>query len=95
MLVLKIPESSLTIGPIGRKAPIAEAPLVEVLSLLPEGDDHDIGSEPAFHDVSKFSHKTEEEMQVAAPETELSSRETATTKGILSFPHGFSYQIYR
>ena len=67
MSMLKIPESSPTAGPIGGKTPIVEAPLVEVLSLLPKEDDHDIGSEPAPHDISKFSHETEEEMQAAAP----------------------------
>ena len=67
MLALKIPESSPTIGPFGGKAPIAKASLVQVLSLSSEGDDHDIGSEPAPHDASKFSHVTEEEMQVAPP----------------------------
>jgi len=85
MPALKIPESSPTTGPIGGKAPITEAPLVQVLSSSSEGDDHNIGSEPAYHDASKFSHMTEEEMQVAAPETELPSREAATTEGIFSF----------
>ena len=60
--------------------------MVKVLSLLVEGDYHDIGSELAPHNISKFSYETEDEMQVAAPEIELSSREIATTKGILSFP---------
>ena len=86
MSVLKISESSPTTGTIGGKAPIAEAHLVEVLSSLLEVDDHDIRSEPAPHDVSEFSHESEEEMQAAAPETELSSRETATIKGIFSSP---------
>ena len=85
MLILKIPESSLPVGPIGAKASIVEAPLVQVLSSSSEGDDHDIRSEPAPHDVSKFSHETEEEMQAATPERTLPSRETATTKGILTF----------
>ena len=31
-------------------------------------------------------HLTEEELQVAVPEIELSSRETTITEGILSFP---------
>ena len=86
MPVLKTPESNLTNGLICGKAPIAKAPLVEVLSSFPEGDDHDIGFESAPHDVSKFSHEREEKMQAAVLDTELSSKEFATTKGILSFP---------
>ena len=94
MSALKIPKSSPTTGPIGGNAPIAEALLVQVLSSSAEGYDHDIGSELAPHDVSKFSHVTKEEMQIAASETELPSRETATTEGIPSFfTHGSSYRI--
>jgi len=85
MLALKIPESSPTIGPFGGKAPIAKASLVQVLSLSSEGDDHDIGYDPTPHNANKFSRMTDEKMQVAVPETELSSRETATTKDIFSF----------
>jgi len=86
MLTVKILECSLIIGLIGGKAPITEASSVQVLSSSSEGNDYDIGYEPAPYNASKFSHMTEEEMQVATAEMELSSRETATTKGILSFP---------
>ena len=51
-----------------------------------EDDDHDIGSESALHDVSKYLHVAEEEMQVAPPEIELPSKEIATAEGIFSFP---------
>jgi len=85
MSALKIGECNPTTGPIGGKVPITEAPSVQVLSSSFEGDDYDIGYELAPHDAWKFSHMIEEEMQVAAPEMELSSRETATTEGILSF----------
>ena len=60
---LKIPEPSQTTRPIGGKVSIAEAPLVQVFSSSSEGDDHDIGSEPTPHDVSKFLHVTEDDMQ--------------------------------
>ena len=82
MLAPKIPECSPTTGPIDGKAPITKASSVQVLSLSSEGDDYDIGYEPAPHDASKFSHITEMEMQVAAPKTELLSRETTTIEGI-------------
>ena len=85
MPALRIPEFSLTTGPIGGIAPVAEAPLVQVSSSSSEENDHDIRSETAPPDASEFSHVTAEEMQVATPETELSSKETATAEGILSF----------
>jgi len=86
MSALKIPKFSPTTGPIDGKAPITEAPLVQLLSSSSERDDHDIGYELAPHDAGKFSHMTEEKIQVTALETELPSRKTATTEGILSFP---------
>jgi len=66
MPALKIPECTPTTGLIGGKAPIFEAPSVQVLSSSSEGDDYDFGHEPSPSDASKFSHMTEE-MQVAAP----------------------------
>ena len=90
---LRISELSPTTGPIGKKISIAKVPLVQVSSSSSKGDDHDIGSEPAPHDASKFSHLIEKEMQAATPETESLSMKTATTKGILSFSHGYSYWI--
>jgi len=86
MLALRRPEPNPTTRPIGEKTPIAEVPLVQVSTSSSEGEDHDIGSESTPHDASKFSHVTEEEMQVAVPEIEPPSMEIATSKGILSFP---------
>ena len=37
-------------------------------------------------DTSKFSHLTEEEIQMAIPEAELSFGETAATESSLCFP---------
>ena len=85
MPALRIPESSPTTEPIGRKAPVIEALLVQVPSLSSEGNGHEIWSEPAPPDANEFSYMTSEGMQVAAPETELSFEETATAEGILSF----------
>ena len=67
MLALRISEPSPTTGPIGENTPFAEAFLIQVWSSSSEGDDHDIGSEPAPHNASKFSHVIEEEMQAATP----------------------------
>ena len=86
MPALKILECSPTTGPIGGKAPITEAPSVQVLSLSSEGDDYNFGHEHVPLDASKFSHMMEEEMQVATPETELPLEKTTTTEGILSIP---------
>ena len=51
MLALKVVESSLTTGPIGGKALVAEVSLVQVSSSSSEGDDYEFGSEHAFHDA--------------------------------------------
>ena len=83
MLVLKIPECSLTTGPISGKTLITEAPSVQVLSLSSEWDEYDFGHEPAPSDASKFSHMSEEEMPVVALETELLLEEIATTEVFL------------
>jgi len=85
MRALKIVESSPTTRPIGVKAPVAKASLVQMSSSSSEGDDHDIGSEFAPHDASKSLHMVEEEMQVAPPETELPSKEIVADNGIFSF----------
>ena len=84
MPALKIPECNSTTGPIGGKAPVIEAPSIQVLSSSFEGDDYGFGYEPALHDTSKFFHMTDEKMQVASPEKELPLSETATTEAILS-----------
>ena len=67
MSALKIPKFSPTTGLIDGKAPITEAPLVQLLSSSSERDDHDIGYEFAPHDAGKFSNMTEEKIQVTAP----------------------------
>ena len=64
MPALKVVESSPTTEPIGRKAPAAEVPLVQVSSSSSEGDDHDVGPEPTSHDASEPLHVAEEETQV-------------------------------
>ena len=51
MPALKVIESSPTTGPIGGKAQVAKASLVQVSSSSIEGDDHDIGSEVAPYDA--------------------------------------------
>jgi len=86
MLALKVVESSPTTGPIGGKAPAAEVPLVQVSSSSSEGDDHDVGPEPASHDASETLHMTEQETQVIPSETELLAKEIATAESIFSFP---------
>jgi len=63
---LKAVESSPTTGPIGEKAPIIEASLVQVLSSSSEGGDHDIGLESTLHNASKSVHVVEEEVQAAS-----------------------------
>ena len=42
MPALRFPESSPTTEPIGRKAPVVEAPLVQLPSLSSEGNGHEI-----------------------------------------------------
>jgi len=86
MPTLKVIKSSPNTGPIGGKAPIVEASLVQVSSSSSEGDDHDIGPEFASHDASESVHVVEEEMQATSPEAELPSKEIATAEGIFSFP---------
>ena len=50
------------------------------------GDDNiDWDDVHSASDTSKYSHLTEEEMQIAAPGTEPASRETSTVEDILSF----------
>ena len=93
MPALKIPECNPTTGSIGGKALIIEAPSVQVLSSSSEGEDYDFGHEPAPSDASKFFYMTEEEMQVAAPETELPSRETVTTEVSFLFHLCFSCDV--
>ena len=86
MLALKVIESSPTTGPISGKAPVVEASLVQVSSLLSESDEHDIGSKSAPYNASELLHVAKEEMQMAPPESELLFKEIATDEGIFSFP---------
>ena len=93
MPTLKVVESSPTTGPIGGKVPVAEVSLVQVSSSSSEGDDHDVGPEPAYHDANEPSHVAEEETQMIPPETKLLSKEIATAEGIFSFsPMSFSIE---
>ena len=47
------------------------------------------GDEPALPDSSKFSHISEEEMQVDLPAMVPPSREVATTEGVFLLTHLF------
>ena len=93
---LEVIESNPTTGLIGGKVPVSEASLVQVSSLLFEGNDHDIGPESTPHDASKSLHVVEEEMQVAPPEIELLYKEITTAEGIFFFPtNASSYRKHR
>ena len=50
------------------------------------GDEVDFDDEPALADTSKFSHISEEEMQVDVPVMVPPSGEIAITEGISSIP---------
>ena len=50
------------------------------------GDEVNFGDEPALSDASKFSHISEEEMQVDVPAVVPSSGEVTTTECISSIP---------
>ena len=94
MSALKVIESSPTTGLIGGKAPAAKVSLVQVSSSSSEGNDHDVGPEPASYDANEPSHVAEEETQVIPPETELLSKGIATAEGIFSFlPMSFHVEI--
>jgi len=73
MPISRVVEPSLTTGVLSGKIPITEASLVQVSSSSSEehsdysGDEVDFGDEPAVPDTSKFSHISEEEMQVYVP----------------------------
>jgi len=47
-------------------------------------DEYDFGDQPAPSDTSKYSHISEEEMQVDVPATAPPSGKIATTEGISS-----------
>ena len=86
MSALKVVESSPTTRPIGGKAPVAKASLVQVSSSSSGSDDHDIRPVSTPHDASKSLHIAEEKMQVAPSEIGLSSKEIATVEDIFYFP---------
>ena len=98
----RAPECSPTTGLVGGKALTTGASLIQVSSSSSEEhvdysrDDRDFGNEPAPRpDISKFSHMTEEEMQVAASRMELPLGGTTTTEDILSTPIvAFFFQSY-
>ena len=50
------------------------------------GDIVNFDNKPALPDTSKFSHISEEEMQVDVAAIVLPSREVTTSEGISSFP---------
>jgi len=50
------------------------------------GDEYDFGDQPAPPGTGKYSHFSEEEMQVDVPAMALPSDEVATTEGISSIP---------
>ena len=56
----------------------------EEYSDYPE-DEVDFGDEPALLDTNKFSHISEEEMQVDVPAMVSPSGEVATTEGIFFY----------
>ena len=69
----RVVKPSPTVRVLSGKAPVPEASLVQVSSLSSEehsdylGNEVDFSDEPAFHDTSKFSYISEEEMQVDVP----------------------------
>ena len=85
---------------LSSKTPITEASLVQVSSSSSEehndysGDEVDFGDEPALPDTSKFSHISEEEMQLDVPVMVPPSGEVTTTEGISSIPLFFSSYEY-
>jgi len=96
MSASRVTEPSPTIGLLSGKAPVTEVSLVQVSSSSSEeygdysGDEVDFGDEPALSDASKFSHISEEEMQVDVPAVVPSSGEVTTTEGISYIPLFFS-----
>jgi len=91
MPTLRVSECRPTTGLLGGKALITKTSLIQVSSSSSEervdyfGDDCDFVYEPVPSlDTSKFSHMTEEEIQVDIPETELPLGETATIESTLS-----------
>ena len=94
----QVVEPSPTTRVFNGKAPVTEAFLVQVSSSSSEehsdysGDEVDFGDKPALPDTSKFTHISEEEMQVDIPAMVPPSGEVTTTEGISSispnyYPH--------
>ena len=88
----QVTEPSPTMRLLSGKALVTEASFVQVPSSSFEehvdysGDKLYFGDEPAPPDNSKFSHISEEEMQVDILETSLPLEGTATVEGISSIP---------
>ena len=88
MSASRIAKPNPTTGLLNGKAPIIEVSLVQVSSSSSEehgdysGDEVYFGDEPALPDTSKFSHISDEEMQVDVPAMVPPLPEVATTEGI-------------
>jgi len=87
-----VAEPSPTTELLSGKAPANEASFVQVSSSSSEeqvdfsGDEYDFGDQLAPPGTSKYSHISEEEMQVDVPAMAPPLGEVATTEGIFSIP---------
>jgi len=85
MSASRVAEPSPTTGLLSGKAPVTEVSLVQVSSSSSEEygdyseDEVNFDDEPALPDTSKFSHISEEEMQVDVPTMVASSGKVTTT----------------
>ena len=92
-------EPSPTTGILSGKAPITKTSWVQLSSSSSEdheyysGEEVDFGDEPTIPDTSKFSHISEEEMQVYIPVMVPPSGEIATTEGISSILLNYFHQV--
>ena len=88
MPAFRVMEPSPTTGVLSGKAPITETSSVQMSSSSSEehgyysGEEVDFSDEPTLPNTSKFSHISEEEMQVYVPALVRPSGEVATTEGI-------------
>jgi len=86
----RVVEPSPTIGVLSGKAPMAETSWVQLSSSPSKeheyysGEKVDFSDEPALSDTSKFSHISEEEMQMYVPAMVSPTCEISTTEGISS-----------
>jgi len=95
MSASRVAEPSPTTGLLSGKALVTEVSLVRVSSSSSEehddytGDEVDFGDEPAFPDTSKFSHISEEELQVDVPAMVPPSGEVTPPRVFLLSPCSF------